>query len=352
MSAPHRGDRARRGGRRPGWALLTALLVLAIGASTALVFTSRIELLRLGLLLALWAAVVAAFVSVTYRRQADLDQAKARDLKTVYNLQLDREISARREYELNVEAHLRRELAHEARAETNEEVAALRAELSALRTHLEILFDADLSHRPAIEHDRSAPRSVGWSGAAGIPDAPPRPDRVASTRITETDDVEDIFVGAAPAGIPGHADTEDTAESPIIDVPEEPLFTGAQPVAQHRAAGPGPGSDDVRDVEQTRWIPTVPATPPAPPIPPAPPQWMPSAPRPATRRNGSESTPAGPQPERRGRHAPPPEPETVPRHGAADDDDTATGGQSVAELLARLQHSGPTAGGRRRRRED
>jgi hypothetical protein len=100
---------ARRGGRRPGWALLTALLVLAIGASTALVFTSRIELLRLGPLLALWAAVVAAFVSVTYRRQADLDQAKARDLKTVYNLQLDREISARREYELNVEAHLRRE---------------------------------------------------------------------------------------------------------------------------------------------------------------------------------------------------------------------------------------------------
>ncbi len=346
MSEPHRGDRARRGGRRPGWALLTALLVLAIGASTALVFTSRIELLRLGLLLALWAAVVAAFVSVTYRRQADLDQAKARDLKTVYNLQLDREISARREYELNVEAHLRRELAHEARAETNEEVAALRAELSALRTHLEILFDADLSHRPAIEHDRTtAPRSVGWSGPAGIPDAPPRPDRVSSTRITETEDVEDIFVGAAPAERPGHSDTEDTAESPIIDVPEEPLFTGAQPVAQHRAADPEPRRDEVRDVEQTRWIPPVPAAPPAPP------QWMPSAPPPATRRNGAESAPAAPQPERRGRHAPPPEPETVPRHGAADDD-APTGGQSVAELLARLQHSGPTAGGRRRRRED
>ena len=38
-------------------------------------------------------------------------------------------------------------------------------------------------------------------------------------------------------------------------------------------------------------------------------------------------------------------------YGAADDD-AVTGGQSVADLLARLQHSGPTEGGRRRRRED
>ena len=291
MSEQSRGDRARRGGQRqarPGWGLLTVLLVLAIGASTALVFTSRIELLRLAVLLALWAAVVGAFVSVAYRRQADLDQAKARDLKTVYNLQLDREIAARREYELNVEAHLRRELAHEARAEANDEVAALRAELSALRTHLEILFDADLSHRPAIEHDRTtAPRSVGWSGPAGIPDAPPRPDRVSSTRITETEDVEDIFVGAHSTEAAGNADVEDTAESPIIDVPEEPLFTGAQPVAQHRAADPEPRRDEVRDVEQTRWIPPVPATPPAPA------QWMPSAP-PAASISPTKSSRASP----------------------------------------------------------
>ena len=332
MSEQSRGDRARRGGQRqarPGWGLLTVLLVLAIGASTALVFTSRIELLRLAVLLALWAAVVGAFVSVAYRRQADLDQAKARDLKTVYNLQLDREIAARREYELNVEAHLRRELAHEARAEANDEVAALRAELSALRTHLEILFDADLSPRPAIEHDRSST----WSGPAGIADAPSRPDRVSSTRITEADDVEDIFVGAHSTEAAGNADVEDTAESPIIDVPEEPLFTGAQPVTHRR---------DVPSTEETRWIPPVPATPPVPPAA----QWMPSAPPPATRRNGADQ-----ESERRGRHAPPPEPETVSRHGAADDD-AVTGGQSVADLLARLQHSGPTEGGRRRRRED
>ena len=155
MTDLSRGTRARRGGRRPGWLLLTVLLVLAIGASSALVFTDRVELLKLAVILALWAAVVAAFVSVIYRRQSDIDQAKVRDLKLVYDLQLDREISARREYELTVETQLRRELTSEIRAQAADEVAGLRAELAALRANLEILFDADLSHRPAIETDRS-----------------------------------------------------------------------------------------------------------------------------------------------------------------------------------------------------
>src|ERR1700741_837727 len=151
MTDLSRGARVRRSGRRPGWLLLTGLRVLAIGASSALVFTSRAELLKLAVILALWAAVVAAFVSVIYRRQSDVDQARARDLKLVYDLQLDREISARREYELTVESQLRRELASELRAAAADEVAALRAELAALRTSLEILFDTDLQDRPALE---------------------------------------------------------------------------------------------------------------------------------------------------------------------------------------------------------
>src|SRR6185437_15712467 len=166
MTDLSRGTRARRGARRPGWLLLTVLLVLAIGASSALVFTSRVELLKLAVILALWAAVVAAFVSVIYRRQSDIDQAKVRDLKLVYDLQLDREISARREYELTVESQLRRELASELRAQAADDVAALRAELASLRTSLEILFDTDLEHRRALEKsqtlDADTPGYVDW----------------------------------------------------------------------------------------------------------------------------------------------------------------------------------------------
>jgi hypothetical protein len=207
MTDLSRGARARRSGRRPGWVLLTALLVLAIGASSALVFTSKVELLKLAVILALWAAVVAAFVSVIYRRQSDVDQARVRDLKLVYDLQLDREISARREYELTVESQLRRELATELRAHSADEVSELRAELAALRTNLEILFDAELSDRPALESDRTRWRGYSdWERDSES--ARERVNRVASVRAEE------------PV-----RRSDDT----IIDVHEEPLVPPTPP---------------------------------------------------------------------------------------------------------------------------
>ncbi|MDT5186904.1 MAG: hypothetical protein QOI29_5062 [Mycobacterium sp.] len=467
-----RGTRPRRGARRPGWLLLTVLLVLAIGASSALVFTNRAELLKLAVILALWAAVVAAFVSVIYRRQSDIDQAKVRDLKLVYDLQLDREISARREYELSVETQLRRELTSEIRAQATDEVAGLRAELAALRANLEILFDADLSHRPALETDRARaysdwPREAESTG------------RVTASRI-DTEDREDV-----------DANTE---ESPIIDVPAEPhppeaewaplSYGGAhrrpseteQEERRRRAEEaprawsppppqpqPGPVSQPTPE-PQFAWQPPQQERPPAPPPEPPPPrpepervaqtpptdwqpapaegQWIPvgtpgsnwvspagsnSSAQPTgtnssaqpTGENGSAgeyvgtrrapdpgatispaqsaatispaqsaaaNSPAQPAmqapPARRGRHSAPPEavdpgrppapptlaaesggppphaepapqpepPQAQPearRHRSAED----TGGQSVAELLARL-HATPTGGGRRRRREE
>jgi hypothetical protein len=427
--------------------LLTVLLVLAIGASSALVFTSKVELLKLAVILALWAAVVAAFVSVIYRRQSDIDQAKVRDLKLVYDLQLDREISARREYELSVETQLRRELTSEIRAEAADEVAGLRAELAALRANLEILFDADLSHRPAIETDRSRayaewPRNAESTG------------RVTASRI-DTEDREDVDAN--------------TDESPIIDVPAEPhppeaewvsqSFGGAhrrpsetaQEARRHRVEEPRawtppqpprqPVSQPAPEPQFTWQPPTPPPEPPPPPPRPEPkpapepvpepepepvaqaPDWQPApaegqwipagAPgsnwatplvsnssaqptvsnssAPPTAENGSTGEYVGrrraPEPAmqappaepRRGRHSAPPEavdpgrpptlaaesggppahpePEPAPepppaqpearRHRSTED----TGGQSVAELMARLQAT-PTGGGRRRRRNE
>jgi hypothetical protein len=391
----------------------------------------------------LWAAVVAAFVSVIYRRQSDVDAAKVRDLKLVYDLQLDREISARREYELSVESHLRRELASELRAQAADEVAGLRAELAALRANLEILFDADLSHRPAIETDRTTVRAYSdWE----------RPDtettgRVSSSRIDAV--VRDDS-------------TERTEESPIIDVPAEPSppeneWAAAQAAggahrrpseverdsrrrrAEQQAAwgappAPAPPPEPVRETQmpepprgprapepapETRvpWLPPPEATAPAPAQEPSPEpapttEWQPapaegqfvpagtpgsnwvSPPEPVEgndsaaeyvgRRRAAERDSAGGQPAmsasppeaRRGRHSappeagdpgrapspptlatepaqPPPEPEperpTGRRHRS--DDEPQTGGQSVAELLARLQTT-PSGGGRRRRREE
>lgn len=226
MTVLSRGARVRRGGRRPGWVLLTALLVLAIGASSALVFTNRVELLKLAVILALWAAVAGAFVSVLYRRQSDADQARVRDLKLVYDLQLDREISARREYELTVESQLRRELASELRAQAADDLAELRAELSALRTSLEILFDTDLAHRPAL----------------GTVETEPQPERAysewdrngESPRDNPVDWVSSDRVTSVPQDNP-HGRPDETA---IIDVPEEPLLPPRQPPQTRRERPP------------------------------------------------------------------------------------------------------------------
>ncbi|OBI94938.1 hypothetical protein A5660_10345, partial [Mycobacterium alsense] len=247
MTVLSRGARARRGGRRPGWVLLTALLVLAMGASSALVFTNRVELLKLAVILALWAAVAGAFVSVLYRRQSDADQSRVRDLKLVYDLQLDREISARREYELTVESQLRRELASEFRAQAADDLAALRAELSALRTSLEILFDTDLEHHPALEtHETEAPRARAYGDWERNGEA--NRDWVSSDRMTSVSRPD---------------------EASIIDVPEEPLLPPRQQPSAPRASA-----------QQSPW--GRPAPPPPPPEPqpqpqPQPHEWQPAA---------------------------------------------------------------------------
>ncbi|WP_321576448.1 DUF6779 domain-containing protein, partial [Mycobacterium marinum] len=208
MTVLSRGARVRRGGRRPGWVLLTTLLVLAIGASSALVFTNRVELLKLAVVLALWAAVAGAFVSVLYRRQAEADQARARDMKLVYDLQLDREISARREYELAVESQLRRELAAELRGAAADEVAALRAELASLRTSLGILFDADLEQRPALEtvdRESRTARAVAdrlQNGESPATDWLPS-DRIAMARRDENlNRAEEAIIDVPEVGVP------------------------------------------------------------------------------------------------------------------------------------------------------
>ena len=383
MTVQSRGARSRRGGRVPGWPLLTALLVLAIAASATLVFTDRVELLRLAVILSLWAAVVAAFVTVVYRRQSELDQARARDMKFVYDLQLDREISARREYELSVEAHLRRQLARELRVQAADEMSALRSELMSLRTQLEVLLGTDLGERPALGSDRLA-----------VP-MPAAPGRVESSRVTVVTE-EVVAIAAA---------TETIVESPIIDVPEEPLTPPQPPPAEPRYPARDYRGNHRRPAEERSAPPPPPPPHPPPPRPAAPPPsepavvrsgpavgppQQPEAPwRPPEVRRGRHATgDAGWRPPRsepvaasdtpRGRHwVPPeeqpgpagrhrgfseqsaPEPPPVPEPTAAaepapgpEPQGQHTGGQSVADLMARLQVNGPAGGGgggRRRR---
>lgn len=125
------------------------IVVLGLVASVLLVLTSNIQYVRIGLVSALWAAVVGAFAMTRYRRELSVEDAKMRDLQTVYQLQLEREVAARREYELGVESRIRRDLQVDI-----DELASLRAELSALRKNLELLLDGNIPvERPALRAD-------------------------------------------------------------------------------------------------------------------------------------------------------------------------------------------------------
>ncbi|VFB00923.1 Uncharacterised protein [Nocardia cyriacigeorgica] len=149
MVSPSRTSSSPRRRDYAGKLFIGALILLGLVASIFLIFSDSVQFIRIGLVAALWAAVLGALAATKYRKESTVDKAKVRDLQKVYELQLDREISARREYELGVEARVRQEVGADAA-----EMAALRAELTVLRQSLQRLFDGDLPmDRPALHAD-------------------------------------------------------------------------------------------------------------------------------------------------------------------------------------------------------
>lgn len=149
MVSPSRSSTSRRRRDEAGKLFIGTLILLGLVASVFLVFSNSLQFVRIGLVAALWAAAIGALAATKFRKESAVDKAKARDLQTVYELQLEREITARREYELGVESRVREEVGADA-----SEMAALRMELSILRQNLQRLFDGELlADRPALRAD-------------------------------------------------------------------------------------------------------------------------------------------------------------------------------------------------------
>lgn len=149
MVSPSRSSSSRRRREDAGKFFTGVLLLLGLVASVFLVFSDNVHMIRVGLVAALWAAAIGALAATRYRRESATDKAKVGDLQKVYQLQLEREVAARREYELGVETRVRREVGAD-----SEEMAALRVELTVLRESLQRLFDGDLPYeRPALRAD-------------------------------------------------------------------------------------------------------------------------------------------------------------------------------------------------------
>ncbi|GLY68568.1 DUF6779 domain-containing protein [Amycolatopsis taiwanensis] len=134
------GDDAR--GRSSSWSRpwFWGGVALAVGATVALVLANDIRYLRFGIVAALWAAIVGAYLAVRYRKQAVSTEETVAQAQQVYELELEREIAARREYELEIESETRQRVADDSRAELD----ALRAEIGALRDNLQSLFGGEV----------------------------------------------------------------------------------------------------------------------------------------------------------------------------------------------------------------
>ncbi|MEU6643261.1 DUF6779 domain-containing protein [Saccharomonospora sp. NPDC046836] len=180
------GDGSR--GHRSGRPWFGAGVVLAIGATLALVLTDDLRWLRLAILAALWAALIGAFVAVRYRKQAATTEESAAKAQAIYELELEREIAARREFELEIEAETRDRVEEE----SAEELAELRSEIAALRESLQALFGGEvLWERVALTAQSTRMRSIGeeprvvtaGDAKAGVPAQLP-----AGKKVTEITD--------------------------------------------------------------------------------------------------------------------------------------------------------------------
>ncbi|NEW42058.1 hypothetical protein GV792_24205 [Nocardia cyriacigeorgica] len=220
-SSPLRRDYA-------GKMFVGALILLGLVASIFLIFSDSLQFIRIGLVAALWAAVLGALAATKYRKESTVDKAKVRDLQTVYELQLDREISARREYELGVEARVRQEVGADAA-----EMAALRAELTVLRQNLQRLFDGDLPmDRPALRADSTRIQELTGrpAGSANVNSANadgwvgPRLPRDSVTPVYDTDHPQ-------PPVFASPFDDPVTAETSIITLDRDEADTAADATA-------------------------------------------------------------------------------------------------------------------------
>lgn len=146
---------------RRSTALWGGALVLAALATVVVVLSDDARLLRLGLVAALWSVLIGGFVVARLRARVDEGERAAADRQRIYELELEREIAARQEFEVRAEAEARRQ----ARDESAAEMRSLHEELAKLRSTLEQVVGGDvLFERVALRAESTRVRSLSERG--------------------------------------------------------------------------------------------------------------------------------------------------------------------------------------------
>ena len=372
-------------------ALLVVGFVIAAAATVLVVVGEDVRLLRLAAVLALWAALIAAFAVTRSRRDARAAAMREDEAQLAYQLELHREVAARREYE----ADLTRQLANE----QSDQLGELREQLDRLTGVLASLVDGEVTvsrltlsaesarFRPAsaaiapgasqvVTSGAGSPREIvegveadtvdavaqgavpdgraaAWSAPASGPDGSGRVEAPAAAWARRHADLareaRDAESAPAPSPAPSPAFVRKPAPTPSPAFVREPAPTPSPAPAPEPAPASAPTpspafvrepapasaptpSPSVQPAPATSWPSPTPATAPVPPE-----STVPGSPIPA-QPDGATDGPALAEPaEAQAEELAEPEP-----------GEHQSGGVSVSQLLAAYGLSGT---GRRRRRE-
>ncbi|MFC7341124.1 DUF6779 domain-containing protein [Saccharopolyspora griseoalba] len=229
MSEPGHEVTESSGGRST--ALWGGALVLAAAATVVLVLSGDARLLRLGLVAALWSALIGAFAVARLRDRVDEGERAAADRQRVYELELEREISARQEFEARAEAEAQRR----ARAESAAEIRSLQDELAKLRSTLEQVVGGDvLFERVALRAESTRVRSLAERGDGEVAQFPRaarsgEPRQVVAARQSEPQAPTQQVSMAAAQQAPGRPITAKPKPPPAPPASEPRSAPAAQP---------------------------------------------------------------------------------------------------------------------------
>ncbi|MQA62724.1 MAG: hypothetical protein GEU86_14810 [Actinophytocola sp.] len=311
------GVRGTSRGRDTTRPLLIAGLTFAVAATGLLVFTEDSRWLRLGIIAGLWAALLGAFLATGYRKQVEKTRESMAEAQAVYELELEREVAARREYELEVELAARRKV-----DQGDQGFQELRNEVIALRESLRQLMGGEVFYeRVALTAQSTRMRSVREEQAALPPGVDSsafgdQPRIVSGQQFHSHEEMAgqrtELISRVITSGLPGAQPfarqeppqrAEGVAElfQPATEVPEHDPWLDhgrsarwedhrepRQEQAREEPAGFSPFSDEPPDEPVTS------ASPPPPPPPPPPPSSRPPPSRAARPRRNGASEPLDP----------------------------------------------------------
>ena len=246
--------------------LLAVGFVIAVAATALVVFAEDVQMLRLAAVLALWAALIAAFAVTRFRRDARTAAMRQGEAQLAYQLELHREVSARREYEAD--------LSRQAAAAQSDQLAELREELERLTGVLSSLAGGELTvSRLTLSAEsarfRPGQQAVAASGTVTLGDGSGPALALAAPTTVDADDepspgTAGRLGGGSPAGAdhpPRRPDAPAAAwarrnadrERARRAAPSAPLPAAPPPVVGHPGAPAG-----FDDHESTRPLPVVP----------------------------------------------------------------------------------------------